>query len=113
MDMKVEFNILETQLLIKARGLEAKGEVQQFIDSEVLRLTDPYVPKDTGTLKKSGTQHTKIGSGDVVYKTPYARQQYWNNKGEGLRGPKWFHRAKENHKVEILKGARQKAGAKK
>lgn len=110
--MKAGFEILALQVLLNARGLEVQGEVQKFIDSEVLRLTDPYVPLDTSALKKSGTQHTKIGSGEVVYKTPYARRQYFENKGNGLRGKQWFERAKINHKEEILRGARIKAGAK-
>lgn len=113
MDMKVKFTILETQLLMKARGIEVQGKVQQFIDSEVLRLTDPYIPFDSGALKKSGTQNTKIGSGEVVYKTPYARKQYFENKGSGLRGKKWFERSKADHKAQILKGAREMAGARK
>lgn len=111
--MKAKFDILATQVLLQSRGLEVKGEVQKFIDSEVLRLTEPYVPLDTGALKQSGIQHTKIGSGNVIYRTPYARKQYFANKGSGLRGKQWFSRMKANHKEQILKGARAKAGAKK
>lgn len=110
--MKVGFEIVALQVLLNARGLEVQGEVQKFIDSEVLRLTDPYVPLDTSTLEKSGTQNTKIGSGEVVYKTPYARRQYFENKGNGLRGKQWFERMKANHKEDILRGARIKAGGK-
>lgn len=111
MKFNSKFKILELQLLLRARGLQEQGEVQRYIDSEVLRLTDPYVPMDTGALKRSGTQHTKIGSGKVVYKTPYARRQYFKNKGNGLRGKQWFHRMKADRKDEILRGAVKIAGA--
>ena len=35
---------------------------QKFIDSEVVRLSDPYVPVDSTMLKKSGISGTVIGS---------------------------------------------------
>lgn len=110
--MNIKFTILATQMLISARGLEVGGKVQKFIDSEVLRVTDPYVPLDSSDLKKSGTKHTKIGSGDVRYVTPYARRQYYENKGSGLRGSKWFDRSKADNKKAILNGALKIAGGK-
>lgn len=112
LSFETKFLIKETQKLIAKRGIEVGGEVQKYIDSEVLRLTDPYVPFDSGKLKESGTIHTKIGSGNVVYKTPYARRQYFENKGKGLRGRQWFHRMKADHRDTILRGAAKKAGAK-
>lgn len=111
--MKAGFTILATQVLMATRGIEVGGKVQKFVDSEVLRLTDPYVPMDSGVLKGSGTRSTKIGSGDVKYSTPYARRQYHENKGNGLRGKMWFERAKIDNKQTILNGALKIAGAKK
>lgn len=93
-------------------------EVQKFIDSETLRKCDPYVPMDTGTLKRSGTLGTVIGSGLVVYNAPYARRQYYTNSGNGrhnsshLRGSYWFERMKADHLDEILAGAKKVAGVK-
>ena len=110
MSVSTTFKILATQELIAARGIEVGGKVQKFIDSEVLRLTDPYVPKDSGRLKGSGTISTKIGSGEVRYRTPYARRQYYENKGDGLRGKQWFERSKIDNKKSILNGALQIAG---
>lgn len=112
LSFETKFLIEETQKLVAKRGLETGGEVQKYVDSEVLRLTDPYVPFDSGKLKESGTIHTKIGSGRVVYKTPYARRQYFENKGNGLRGKQWFERSKADNRDTILKGAAEKAGAK-
>lgn len=89
------------------------SRVQKIIDSEVLRKCDPYVPMQTGMLKKSGILGTVIGSGVVEYITPYARLQYYGNGGHGLegtasggkRGKMWFERMKANHKAEILRKA--------
>ena len=35
-------------------GLLPRGKVQTFIDSEMVRLADPYVPSDTTYTRKSG-----------------------------------------------------------
>lgn len=91
---------------------------QKFVDSEVLRLSDPYVPMQTGTMKRSGISGTVVGSGEVRYQTPYVRRQYYNGRSPGtsnrgpLRGRLWFERMKADHKDEILQGAKGKAGGK-
>ena len=91
-------------------------ECQKYIDSEVLRLSDPYVPMQTGMLKKSGISGTVIGSGEVEYIAPYGRKQYYENagmgkegmnRGGGLRGKEWFERMKADHKDEILEGLKK------
>lgn len=99
---------------ITQRGLQENGRVQKFVDSEVIRRCDPYTPMDTGYLKGSAPKiGTKIGSGEVIYNAPYAKRQYYTNKGSGMRGGKWFERMKIDHKDDILKGARAIAGGKK
>ena len=86
--------------------------LQKFIDSEVLRLCDPKIPKDTGMLVNSGILNTQIGSGEVKYRTPYARRLYYhpeyNFSGEKNpdAGGYWFERMKQQHKEDILKGIR-------
>ena len=66
---------------------------QRFVDSEVLRRCTPYVPMDTGELIRSGLRETKIGGGEVIYKTPYARRWYHEPArfdGRPMRGSYWF-----------------------
>lgn len=91
---------------------------QKYVDSETLRLSTPYVPYDNGGLIKSGISGTVMGSGEINYTAPYARQQYYTNAGRGkqgltkrnshnykcLRGKLWFERMKADHKDEILRG---------
>lgn len=102
--MLIIFDNLERMLA--RRNLETNGKVQKFIDSEVIRLSEPYVPWATGTLAQTSPKiGTHIGSGEVVYKAPYARRQYYENRGNGQRGKMWFERMKADHKDEILKGA--------
>ena len=68
----------DAQACLKALGLEEGGAVQQMVDQTVLDVCEPYVPMDiaggaSGTgLIRSGIMNTVIGSGEVVWKTPYA-----------------------------------------
>lgn len=63
--------------IIAARGLGPGRAVQRFVDEEVIRLCDPKVPFDSGTLKHSALTASAIGDGLVVYNTPYARYLYY------------------------------------
>ena len=96
--------------VLKSRGLEEKGRVQQFIDSECLRLSAEKVPKDTGALIESGNINTKIGSGQLAYRTPYARRWYYmpaKFQGAPERGNYWFSRMAQQHRNQILSGAQK------
>ena len=56
---------------------EGFHRAQCFVDSECIRHMDKYTPKRTGALIRSATLGTKIGSGHIVYNSPYARYQYY------------------------------------
>lgn len=58
-------------------GLERGGEVQKVIDQKVIDYCQPYVPASPDrTLEFSAQRATQIGSGFVVWDTPYAHYQY-------------------------------------
>ena len=91
------------------------SQAQKFVDSEVLRLCEPYVPLRTGMLVMSGILGTDVGSGTVQWIAPYARAQYYGSRKPGsetgpLRGPQWFERMKAVSGPTIIAGARRKAG---
>lgn len=105
---------IDGKKVIEKRGLNTSGMAQQFIDSEVLRLCDPYVPKDTGALIDSGIINTQIGSGKVKYRTPYARRWYYmpaDFHDASMRGNYWFERMKaQGGKDKILRGIKRITG---
>lgn len=115
--MKVKFEHDSIAKMLARRNMETGGLVQQFIDSEVLRKCDPYVPRDNGILIDSGILNTVIGSGEVVYDTPYARRWYYEPaefQGAPTRGNYWVMRMlNEGGRESILRGACKLAGAKK
>lgn len=86
-------------------------KTQEYVDSSVLRYCDPLVPMRTGVLKRSGVLGTVIGTGLVRYIAPYAKKQYYENRGTGQRGKMWFERMKGKRKKTILKGAAKFAKA--
>ncbi len=104
----------------KKRSESNFENAQKFIDREVLRLSEPYVPFRSGKLKESGTLGTVPGSGVVEYIAPHAREQYYTNAGKGtdglnashgtkgLRGKLWFERMKADRFDEIRKGVKER-----
>ena len=139
--MQFTFHINPLEQLKRDRGLQPYGPVQKFIDQECIRLMAPYTPFRSGTLERTATLGTKIGSGEINQIAPYARYQYygklmvssitgsaWARMGEKKvltdkdleyskaahpkAGKMWFERMKADHKEEILEGARKVAGAK-
>ena len=108
---------IDGELALKKRGLGDNDSAQQFIDSEVLRLCDPLIPQDTGALIASGLINTRLGSGEIKYRTPYARRWYYMPAAFQVahdRGNYWFERMKsEGGKEQIMKGVRKIVGGNK
>lgn len=107
-DLKIDIDIPK---IMKSRGVDNGGRVQKVIDSEVLRLCNPYTPKDTSQLIRSATQNTQIGSGKIIYSTPYARKQYYipmNHEKGSERTYMWFEKMKrDGGKAKILAAAKK------
>ncbi len=120
---------------------EKFSRAQAYIDQACIRHMDKYTPMLTGTLKRSATVGTKIGSGKIEYASPYARYQYYgklmvssvtgspyarqgekkvltstdltyNTASHPLAGPFWFERMKADKGEAIKKGAAAIVGAK-
>jgi len=91
------------------------SRAQAIIDSEVLRLSEPFTPLRTGQLVKSGSAGTDIGSGEVKWIATYSRAQYYSKRKPGSqtgpqRGPYWFERMKAVYGRQLVKMARRAAG---
>ena len=73
---------------------------QMWLDNEVMKDLNPYVPFRTGALAQSVIRFTNIGSGKVVYMTPYARRIYHSR---GLNFNRFVHPLATDHWVEPAK----------
>ena len=109
--LEVRVSIKPAKEILAQRGLEPGGRVQKYIDEAVIDFCEPYVPYDTGALKESPRTCSPPGGGQVVYGVPYARRQYYENKGDGgLRGARWFDRMKADRLEDIVRGANDEIG---
>lgn len=139
--MNFKLEMKNNRQLTSERGLANMGRVQKFIDSECIRLMEPYTPMLSGVLGKSATLGTKIGSGTIRQIAPYARYQYYSKlmvssitgssyatQGEKKvltdvdlkyqkskhpqAGKMWFERFKSDHKAKLLRDAQKIANMK-
>lgn len=114
MASNVKVELKPTKQILRERGLDDGGEVQKYIDSEVIRLMSPYTPKMDGTLIDSATKLTTIGSGEIKQGgslAPYGKKWYYTEArftGAPMRGTYWFERMKnDGGKKSILNGIRR------
>lgn len=96
------FNVKTT---LKESGIksdiESKIQQQQkYFDALVLQDSNYFIPIKTGTMEKSSQINTRLGTGEIVWRTPYARPQYYGvNFGHSKSAnpnacAKWFEAAK-------------------
>ena len=96
MAVKIDINIPEAE----GKRSPLFKRAQMWLDNEVLKDCNPYVPMRTGVLAGSGIRGTKIGSGKVVYNAPYARRRYYDGQANisTAKHPQacamWFEKSK-------------------
>ncbi len=132
-----KLDIKATDLMLKERGLQKGGPVQQTVDSEAMRYMSPYMPRrQAGELEHMMVLATVIGSGQIDIPGPYAHYLHegilyvspttgsaWAKRNEikvptnkeltyagaPMRGKKFFDRMKTDHKDDILEAAQKVA----
>lgn len=82
------------------RKIQKDGPAQRFMTNEVARLSDEYVPMDSGMLKNI----KRIGQHTITYTQLYAKRQWYENKGAsgGKRGKMWVQRAMIDRGTELV-----------
>lgn len=81
MKVSVKVNVPTEKILTK-RGLGKSNQARRFIASEVKRLSDPFVPMQSGYLKNNARIASDGSS--LTYSGPYAHY-HWT--GELMVGP--------------------------
>lgn len=108
-DVKHDFNGIRDKY---TKAFSVGGEIQSYIDEQVLKGIEPYIPYDEGKLTDSGIANTKIGDGLIIWNTPYARQMWHGKSASGndlnyqqgvhpLAGKYWAERYKADHMLEL------------
>ncbi|MBR1713494.1 MAG: minor capsid protein [Treponema sp.] len=105
LSVKVNFNAQSES----ARLAGAVHRAQMKLDSQVLADSNYYCPLYTGTLQKSAIINTVLGSGEIVWRTPYAREQYYglnfdHSKSNNLNAcAMWFEAAKARKEKDWIR----------
>ena len=106
--MRVKVRLDPARALLAYRKIVKGVQEQRFMVSEVRRKTDPYVTFLNGPLINSAVEHEN----SIEYVTPYARRQYYEHKGDGLRGREWDKRMWADRGKEITQSVADYIGGK-
>ncbi|MCM1115609.1 MAG: minor capsid protein [Clostridium sp.] len=72
---EIELNILSPKQQLKKLGIDENGDAQKFFTNELMRLSNRYLPFQSGMLQASARMSSK---GDaIIYNTPYARALWY------------------------------------
>lgn len=121
LDIKLNATGFTTDEMMEMCGIQPHGPVQCAIDRAVIEYMKPYWAWDTGRLANSAYTNTDIGSGIIVYDTPYAADMYYGVRADGspvnyhldhnpLAGAYPFERMIADHSEDILEEAWRVAG---
>lgn len=80
--MKVTLQLDPVDKILLKRHMGKDRSAQRFFTSTVRRHCDKYVPMLSGTLKNTAQE----GESYILYNTPYAAKNYFENSGNGLQG---------------------------
>lgn len=106
MSIHVQIKMNSAQKILLQRSLDKNGKAQKFLTHEIRRMSDPYVPMQSGTLKNTAIEEDNR----IIYPQIYSKMQFYQNKGCGLRGAHWTRRAWVDHGDEIIKATAKFAG---
>ena len=90
---------IDTVTLAKKYEQKCK-KIQPYLDALVLQDSNYFIPIKTHTMENSSIESTKIGTGEIVWRTDYARRQYYGVNFDHSKQlnpnacAKWFEAAK-------------------
>lgn len=109
MTTKIKLQIDPADKILLKRSLNKNGKGKQFFTHEVRRLSTPYIPRLTGFLSEDSITETAT---TITHNAPYARRQYYENKGNGLHGSHWTERMWADRGPEIVRAVANFCGGK-
>ncbi|AFE86248.1 putative minor capsid protein 2 [Bacillus phage PBC1] len=97
----------------KVKVTKALEKAQVVLDEQVLKDSNYFIPKDTGQLEDSSIIASRIGEGELIWDTKYARKVYYgvdinfhtdmNPNAQAL----WFEAAKSRFLSDWVRAAGQ------
>ena len=108
MPVKVKIDIAA----VKAKIEKTINSGMGLLANEILNDCNQYCKEDTGALIASSYTHSRLNDGLLIWKTPYARRQYYEIQTaykdyNPNASWKWCEVAKSRHKAEWNKKAQK------
>lgn len=104
MSVTVKFD--KAACMERIRGA-AEGKALLIASEQVLKDCNYYCKQDQGTLISSSITHSQLEKGRLIWKTPYAKRQYYlqtaNTDVNSNASWMWCHKAKAAHSKEWRK----------
>lgn len=103
--MSIEVKV-EMKDIMASRFNKTVDRAHYLLDAQVIQDTSPFVPFRTGTLDSSVLRATRLGEGQIVYDTPYARHMYYGvhyRTGKAFNFNKSFHPLATKEWIEASK----------
>ena len=112
---RVKIKMDDTGKILLRRHLNKDGQAQEYFTKECAKWMNNYVPFDTGRLKD---MMVELQTSKIIYNAPYAKKQYYTNKGNGkngtsnggLRGKMWDKRMWNDKGNDIIQSVAQFVG---
>jgi hypothetical protein len=110
--MKVNLDFNEKN--IQRKIVKRISNAQIALDVQVLKDSNYFCPERDGTLVRSSTIASDLGSGILIWDTEYAKRLYhgidfnFSTDRNPNAGPQWFEQAKKTKKKEWEKLANDK-----
>lgn len=90
----------DLQKIIKDKGLDPGGDVQQFHTANVLRRIVKYMPQRSGMTVKVTVVQTDIRKPKIITNTPYARFLYHGKvMVSDVTGSPWARKGETKHVI--------------
>lgn len=95
--MPVQIRIDNNQCAAKVMGAWKKG--LYALSAQILGDCNQYVKIDRHTLESSSYVHSRLSEGKLIWRTPYAKRQYWEIRTSLTPGRtwKWCETAKKRY----------------
>ena len=101
---------IDVNKILERRGLGPSDKAERFLASEVKRLSEPYTPRQQGTLYNESQVVGEYDGIYLIYDQPYAEYQYEGVSGSGkplnyhggpMRGKQWDKRMMADRGEEV------------
>lgn len=117
MATNVRVDIDDSRKILLKRYLGKNGKAQVEFTKQVAKYSNNYIPFKTGRLKD---MMITLENDRIIYSAPYAKKQYYTNKGNGrggtsvggLRGKRWDRRMWISNGDKIVQSIAEFVGGK-